>query len=498
MAITYVGASTLADVPSGNVTPTWPAAYTTRVATDVAVIVGHTCSSTANNTPFTTPSGWSPISIIDDVVGWDGGTGGIQLFRRVLTGGDTLPTLVTTTNGSNSAFVVVGSGVDNTTPEDATPVVSSATSAAWQPTGITTVTDGALVFSCFFNPRWSHSPTASGHNINGFTLIYSEGTRAASAAARILRVTAGAQTMPTWASDSDGVCHIAFAWRPAGAGGGTTDVNPSPTVITVAAAVGNIGGQADVAAASTVVTVVAATASVAGTASIAPAATIVTTVTAVGNVTGNATITPTATTVTTVAGTGNVGATANVAPSPTVVTVVSAVGNVSGTQAVEPAPTVVTVVTAVANIAATANITPAATVVNVFAATGNVEQTVLVEPAATIITTVTAVANVAGHATVAGSSTTVTVVAATAQLTAQADVNPAATIVVVVVGAVGVQPPPSSLARRWRIRADDRSLAPIHDRTIRLPANTTRTSTQDADRTVNMPADTHRTIGATP
>lgn len=55
-----------------------------------------------------------------------------------------------------------------------------------------------------------------------------------------------------------------------------------------------------------------------------------------------------------------------------------------------------------------------------------------------------------------------------------------------------------SISRRWTVQADDRTLAVIHDRTIRLPAATARRSIAVDDRTTTLPADQRRTIGATP
>ena len=215
--IVYIGTSTMVD--GGNdrgeagCQPAWPAAYT-PTAGHYAVMFACYSDDTNNSTPATTPSGWTQLAIIDDVIGYNGNAGGIQVFGRVLAGGDTLAYLTATSAVSCSAAIIVYSGVSTTTPMDATPVTSSTTSAAWQPTGITTVTNGADVLSLFFNVQWTHSPVASGYNANGFTLLYSEVMRVASAAARISRATAGAQSMPTWASDTDGVCHIAVALRP--------------------------------------------------------------------------------------------------------------------------------------------------------------------------------------------------------------------------------------------------------------------------------------------
>ena len=221
MAIAYIGASapTLGTISQ---TPNWPASYTPTAGHYAIVVAGNGPNSAATSHDFATPSGWALLARNDDIIGWDSAAGDQAVFARVLAGSDTLPTF---TNPDGNYYIctysMVFSGVDTTTPMDATPVTSSiaaGVSNAWQPTGITTATNGAFVVSLFFNPRWNHSPTASGYNADTLTNVVSAlGTvsRGSQAASYIERATAGAQTMPTWASDTDGCAHIALALRPA-------------------------------------------------------------------------------------------------------------------------------------------------------------------------------------------------------------------------------------------------------------------------------------------
>lgn len=213
----FIGAST-PTFGTTSQTPNWPTGYTPTAGHYAIVVAGNGPNSGTTSPDFATPSGWSLLGRNNNIIGWDGAAGDQVAFGRVLVGSDTLP-LFTNPDGNHfvCTYTLVFSDIDTTTPMDASPVLSSATSGAWQPTGITTVTDGAFVVSLFFNPRWNHSPTASGYNANSFTNVVSAtGTvsRGSQAASYIERVTAGAQTMPTWASDNDTVCHIALALRP--------------------------------------------------------------------------------------------------------------------------------------------------------------------------------------------------------------------------------------------------------------------------------------------
>jgi hypothetical protein len=173
----------------------------------------------------------------------------------------------------------------------------------------------------------------------------------------------------------------------AAAGGGTTDVDPLPTVVSPRTAVANIGA----------------------TANIAPSATVVSPRTAVANV----------------------GATANVNPSPTVVTARPAVGNVGATANNNPVPTIVSPRTAVANVGTETpvEVNPAPTVVSPRAAVASIAGHATVAPTATVVSPRTAVANIGGHAGVTPSSTVVLARTAVASLGATANIAPVGTVV---------------------------------------------------------------------
>ena len=215
----YIGASTPA-FGTDSVTATWPAAYTPTAGDFAIIVTANGPNSGATAPDFGTPTDWDLRARNNDIIGWDSAAGDQSVFTRHLAGGDTLPTF---TNPSGAYYVVaytlVFSDIHATTPMDATPVLDSTTSATWQPTGITTVTANAYVLTLFCNPRFSHSPTGTGYAANGFTnVVTTTGTtaRGASAAGYLVKASAGAQTMPTYVSDSDTICHIAMALRPVG------------------------------------------------------------------------------------------------------------------------------------------------------------------------------------------------------------------------------------------------------------------------------------------
>ena len=225
MAIAYIGIGS-ASTTTTSVTPVWPGSYT-ATAGDYALIVYYARAPTTGAIdPPSAPSGFTTLASLDNVAGYDGGFGVMAVYGKVLVGSDSLAAIVNASANASAAYVLVYTGVNTTTPEDATEVTATLGSAAtWQPTGITTVTNGAEVLSLFFNPRWNFNPVGSGFVANGFTTLVSlsastGGTPADDRSwgiARIAQATAGAQTMPTWIADNDGCGHIAFALRPAGA-----------------------------------------------------------------------------------------------------------------------------------------------------------------------------------------------------------------------------------------------------------------------------------------
>lgn len=180
------------------------------------------------------------------------------------------------------------------------------------------------------------------------------------------------------ATTSDDWMIVALEFVPAA--GGTTDVTPAPTAVTIVAATGNVGGQADVTPSATVVSVVAAVGNVTGSASVAPSATVVAVVAATAAISAQADIAPTGTVVTVVAGTADVEQTVLVTPTGTVVTAATATADVTGHAAVTGTATVVTTVAPTAQLTAQADIAPVAAIVAAVAAIAGIGLAVIVPP----------------------------------------------------------------------------------------------------------------------
>lgn len=119
---------------------------------DVAYLaVGH--SQSTENT-WNTPVGWVIPTGLTEVAtgGTPASTPAVTIFRKVLTG---VETSVTVTNaGTNISGVVaqllVYRGVDNTTPEDVNPVISTGATGDPDPASITTINNDSLVVSFGF------------------------------------------------------------------------------------------------------------------------------------------------------------------------------------------------------------------------------------------------------------------------------------------------------------------------------------------------------------
>jgi hypothetical protein len=135
-------------------------------------------------------------------------------FRKVM--GPTPDTSVTI-SASAASWIAVAAvclrGVDITTPEDATPTISSwATSTAPDSPSITTVTDGAWVLSSFGANNNASSTAPSGYS-NKVEAVHVNFSQAAFATKEV--TTAGAEDPGAWTIASHPWVAISIAVRPA-------------------------------------------------------------------------------------------------------------------------------------------------------------------------------------------------------------------------------------------------------------------------------------------
>lgn len=215
MAISFVGAGAQAvSTTSGNtVTGAWPTGYT-AIANDIAFLVVAGRHNNTTSLAPSTPSGYTQLATEFS----EAGTYDLQLtvFYKVLAGGEsapstTVPAAYSTNSGGMSCQTLVYSGVDTTTPIDASAVVSDsagATAATFTPTGVTTASANAMVVS--------FASTSDDNAINlssaqGFTLRISGanydttiGGDHSVGVADCIIATASTPTMPTWNQSVNG------------------------------------------------------------------------------------------------------------------------------------------------------------------------------------------------------------------------------------------------------------------------------------------------------
>ena len=229
MAITYegAGAQAVSTTSGGTVTAAWPAGYT-AVADDVAVVIGVGQHNVGSSSAPSAPSGYTQATTSFREVG----TYDLQLtvWYKVLTTSEsapatTVPAAYSGTSGGLSMQVLVFRGVDTSTPMDASAVASNAAAAATNtPTGITTVTDLALVVSVASSAddnALSMTSEGSGFREYIYGASYdtaSGGDHAVAAAGLVIPDGGGSFTMPTWtetAVGNDAWSAITLALRPA-------------------------------------------------------------------------------------------------------------------------------------------------------------------------------------------------------------------------------------------------------------------------------------------
>lgn len=137
------------------------------------------------------------------------------------------------TNASDSLVgaLVAFSGVDTTTPNDATAVAifDNAASTSARTASITTVTAGAeLVAACSYDTQGTTNPTPTVSDTAGLSWTtvsaYETGGFRKVSISYALKATAGATTVSIAPTFSSGIACTLFALRPAGGGGGGTAV----------------------------------------------------------------------------------------------------------------------------------------------------------------------------------------------------------------------------------------------------------------------------------
>lgn len=220
------GAQAVSTTSGGSVTAAWPAGYT-AVANDVAVLIGAGMHNNGTSLAPSDPSGWTQVATRFREVG----TYDLQLTVWIKKLSDsesapqlTVPAAYSTTSGGLSAQVAVYRGVDSATLQDATAVASDAAAAAsFQPTGITTATDGAMVLSIVASAddnalRTSISRDFAERMYGAGWDTTTGGDHAVGMADRWV-ASAGAVSSPTWLQTSVGTdawAGITLALKPAG------------------------------------------------------------------------------------------------------------------------------------------------------------------------------------------------------------------------------------------------------------------------------------------
>lgn len=150
--VTFIGAGAWSPSTTDGaaVAADYPSAYT-AVHGDIAIVIAAGLHNNTTSLAPTAPAGYTQITTqFQNIATYD-----IQItaYIRVLQTGDaaptvTLPTAYSTSSGGMACHMLVFRNADPVTSQDAAAVVSSgAAAASFAPTGITTVTEGAMVVS---------------------------------------------------------------------------------------------------------------------------------------------------------------------------------------------------------------------------------------------------------------------------------------------------------------------------------------------------------------
>ncbi len=226
MAITYVGGD--GDGSSGsntdNIALTLPGGYASG---DVAYIMGFSDEAgVIANMGITGGTGYT--TLIDQGNHTSGRDRVYYLWRKVLTGSETDPSVTTDVSISHCAQLVVFRGVDNTTPEDATTTVEDDNNNANPDNpAITTVTDGAAVVTLLGAVQAASAGTQAQGAPSGYTLASGAGNTGTDAdefmsAAYLLDAgVAGTKSPGVWTNTSSSGAEntmLTLALRPAAGG----------------------------------------------------------------------------------------------------------------------------------------------------------------------------------------------------------------------------------------------------------------------------------------
>jgi len=224
MAIAYSGTvSALTVTSTTTITPALPSGW--QVGDLVIIHVEH--RGTAPNTPSAT--GWT-VGAWTRYAAQNFSAGFLYRFMQ---GGDSAPTITSTTSGTpHMAYAFGFSGVDTTQPLDTTVQVQESTNINSPAPDITTVTDGAVVFRLWNSindaaPSGFSPSTASGDTVIASGTSYSTltgGDGCVGSAYRILATAGAAGTLnaPQGADQWGASLNYSVALRPS-----TTPVGPA-------------------------------------------------------------------------------------------------------------------------------------------------------------------------------------------------------------------------------------------------------------------------------
>lgn len=216
MGITRIGNGT-GVTGTGDISPGYPVGYT-AVADDVALV--HLNETVADTGEYSTPAGWLKVGTVLNEIGAIDGRSSVYLKK--LTTAESLPTWTGDTVDQFVAFCEIYRGVDPATPLDVAAVVSQDNNVlTFTPTGLTTVTPGAMAISsigCPFNGGDINPTTTQGFT-KGTAQFTTSGSNVTAASAYKLVDPAGPVTFPTWEKVTfTGIgqwTHIALVLRPA-------------------------------------------------------------------------------------------------------------------------------------------------------------------------------------------------------------------------------------------------------------------------------------------
>lgn len=205
-------------VGTTTATPTYPTGYT-AVADDLAIV--HLGETIADTGEFTTPTNWTKAGTQLNEIGAQDIR--CSVYYKKLTASESLPAWTGDTADGMSVQCQIWRGVDTTTAMDATAVPSESNAAGtFTPTGITTVTNNAVVVACVTtsddNAINLSTPGNFGLLYGGVDYDTTTGADHADAAAARTQATAGSVTAPTFNQvlvGTDQWAAVVIALRPA-------------------------------------------------------------------------------------------------------------------------------------------------------------------------------------------------------------------------------------------------------------------------------------------